>query len=225
VREEPVKTIPPPSVTSAPPGQSVVNFFTIISTPPSPEDAITFTNPVPGEVRGVPEYSWCFGDGLKGMGPGTAFNPAVLPSRNPGYYLWRDLRQARHEARDPHGHVARHLPLGRRDRRPAGPDRHDRYRRQTHRNRPRRPRPIGHACVDCCPTVSRPVKRTLGFTSAGVVHWSPPTRHTRALVWVWHRLERPDCVNFGIVGKPPLGAMHCPSGGAMHAMPLGRGIA
>ena len=65
----------------------MVNFFTIISTPPSPEDAITFTNPVPGEVRGVPEYSWCFGDGLKGMGPGTAFNPAVLPSRNPGYYL------------------------------------------------------------------------------------------------------------------------------------------
>ena len=87
VREEIQKRIPQPSVTSAPPGQSVVNFFTIFSTQPSPEQAITFTNPVPGEVRAVPEYSWDFGDGIKGMGPGTAFNPAVLPSRNPGYYL------------------------------------------------------------------------------------------------------------------------------------------
>ena len=87
VREELVKRIPQPSVTSAPPGQSVVNFFTIFSTQPRPEQAITFTNPVPGEVRAVPEYSWDFGDGIKGMGPGTAFNPAILPSRNPGYYL------------------------------------------------------------------------------------------------------------------------------------------
>ena len=87
VREELVKRIPQPSVTSAPSGQSVVNFFTIFSTQPSPEQAITFTNPVPGEVRAVPEYSWDFGDGIKGMGPGTAFNPAILPSRNPGYYL------------------------------------------------------------------------------------------------------------------------------------------
>ena len=87
VREEIQKRIPQPSVTSAPPGQSVVNFFTIFSTQPSPEQAITFTNPVPGEVRAVPEYSWDFGDGIKGLGPGTAFNPAILPSRNPGYYL------------------------------------------------------------------------------------------------------------------------------------------
>ena len=87
VREEIQKRIPQPSVTSAPPGQSVVNFFTIFSTQPSPEQAITFTNPVPGEVRAVPEYSWDSGDGIKGLGPGTAFNPAILPSRTPRNYL------------------------------------------------------------------------------------------------------------------------------------------
>ena len=85
--EEIRKRIPSPSVVSSPPGQSVVNLFTIFSTVPAAEQAITFTAPVPGEVRAVPEYVWDFGDGLTGVGPGKPFDPGVLPSKNRGYYL------------------------------------------------------------------------------------------------------------------------------------------
>ena len=85
--EEIRKRIPSPSVVSSPPGQSVVNLFTIFSTVPAAEQAITFTTPVPGEVRAVPEYAWDFGDGLTGVGPGKPFDPGVLPSKNRGYYL------------------------------------------------------------------------------------------------------------------------------------------
>ena len=81
------KRIPVPSVASSPPGHSLVNLFTIFSTVPAAEQAITFTTPVPGEVRAVPEYVWDFGDGLTGSGPGTPFDPEVLPSKNKGYYL------------------------------------------------------------------------------------------------------------------------------------------
>ncbi|MEI2826366.1 MAG: PKD domain-containing protein [Dermatophilaceae bacterium] len=85
--EEIRKRIPVPSVVSSPPGPSLVNLFTIFSTVPAAEQAITFTTPVPGEVRAVPEYAWDFGDGLTGLGPGTPFDPEVLPSKNKGYYL------------------------------------------------------------------------------------------------------------------------------------------
>ncbi len=85
--EEIRKRIPSPSVVSSPPGPSVVNLFTIFSTVPAAEQAITFTTPVPGEVRAVPEYVWDFGDGLTGVGPGKPFDPGVLPSKNRGYYL------------------------------------------------------------------------------------------------------------------------------------------
>ena len=85
--EEIRKRIPSPSVVSSPPGPSVVNLFTIFSTVPAAEQAITFTTPVPGEVRAVPEYVWDFGDGLTGVGPGRPFDPGVLPSKNRGYYL------------------------------------------------------------------------------------------------------------------------------------------
>ena len=85
--EEIRKRIPVPSVVSSPPGHSLVNLFTIFSTVPAAEQAITFTTPVPGEVRAVPEYAWDFGDGLTGLGPGTPFDPEVLPSKNKGYYL------------------------------------------------------------------------------------------------------------------------------------------
>ena len=85
--EEIRKRIPVPSVVSSPPGHSLVNLFTIFSTVPAAEQAITFTTPVPGEVRAVPEYVWDFGDGLTGSGPGTPFDPEVLPSKNKGYYL------------------------------------------------------------------------------------------------------------------------------------------
>ncbi|MBK8756355.1 MAG: hypothetical protein IPM08_04395 [Actinomycetales bacterium] len=64
-----------------------MNLFTIFSAASAPEQAIAITDPVPGEVRAVPEYSWDFGDGLTGRGPGTPFDPDVLPSRNRGYYL------------------------------------------------------------------------------------------------------------------------------------------
>ena len=85
--EEIRKRIPSPSVVSSPPGPSVVNLFTIFSTVPAAEQAITFTTPVPGEVRAVPEYVWDFGDGLTGVGPGKPFDPGVLPSKNRGYYV------------------------------------------------------------------------------------------------------------------------------------------
>ena len=85
--EEIRKRIPAPSVVSSPPGHSLVNLFTIFSTVPAAEQAITFTTPVPGEVRAVPEYAWDFGDGLTGLGPGTPFDPEVLPSKSKGYYL------------------------------------------------------------------------------------------------------------------------------------------
>lgn len=86
-RDKIQKKLPQPFVTSAPPGQSLVNLFTIFSAASAPEQAIAITDPVPGEVRAVPEYSWDFGDGLTGRGPGTPFDPDVLPSRNRGYYL------------------------------------------------------------------------------------------------------------------------------------------
>ena len=87
VREEIRRRIPSPLVVSSPPGRSVVNLFTIFSTVPAAEQAITFTTPVPGEVRAVPEYVWDFGDGLTGVGPGKPFDSGVLPSKNKGYYL------------------------------------------------------------------------------------------------------------------------------------------
>ena len=87
VREEIRRRIPSPLVVSSPPGRSVVNLFTIFSTVPAAEQAITFTTPVPGEVRAVPEYVWDFGDGLTGVGPGRPFDPGVLPSKNRGYYV------------------------------------------------------------------------------------------------------------------------------------------
>jgi len=87
VREEIRRRIPSPLVVSSPPGRSVVNLFTIFSTVPAAEQAIAFTTPVPGEVRAVPEYVWDLGDGLTGVGPGRPFDPAVLPSKNKGYYL------------------------------------------------------------------------------------------------------------------------------------------
>ncbi|MBK8757838.1 MAG: PKD domain-containing protein [Actinomycetales bacterium] len=87
VHEAISKRIPTPTVTSAPPGKSLVNLFTIYSTAPAPEQAITFTTPVPGEVRAIPEYTWNFDDGRTGIGPGTPFTETHLPSRSPGYYL------------------------------------------------------------------------------------------------------------------------------------------
>ena len=86
VHEELRKRIPSPSVTSAPPGVSLVNLLTIFSTTPAPEQAIAFAQPVPGEVRAVPEYAWDFGDGIHGVGPGRPFTSSVLPSKNPEYY-------------------------------------------------------------------------------------------------------------------------------------------
>ena len=87
VHEAISKRIPTPTVISAPPGKSLVNLFTIYSTTPAPEQAITFTTPVPGEVRATPEYTWNFDDGRTGNGPGTPFTETHLPSRSPGYYL------------------------------------------------------------------------------------------------------------------------------------------
>ena len=86
VHEELRKRIPSPSVTSAPPGVSLVNLLTIFSTTPAAEQAIAFAQPVPGEVRAVPEYTWDFGDGIHGVGPGKPFTSSVLPSKNPEYY-------------------------------------------------------------------------------------------------------------------------------------------
>lgn len=86
VHEELRKRIPSPSVTSAPPGVSLVNLLTIFSTTPAAEQAIAFAQPVPGEVRAVPEYTWDFGDGIRGVGPGKPFTSSVLPSKNPEYY-------------------------------------------------------------------------------------------------------------------------------------------
>ena len=86
VHEEVRKRIPSPTVVSAPPGVSLVNLLTIFSTTPAAEQVISFTVPVPGEVRAVPEYTWDFGDGIQGVGPGRPFTSSVLPSANPGYY-------------------------------------------------------------------------------------------------------------------------------------------
>lgn len=85
--EEIRKRIQAPTVTSAPPGVSLVNLLTIYSTVPQPEPVIQITAPVPGEVRAVPEYVWDLGDGLTGVGPGLAYQPGDLPSTVPGKYL------------------------------------------------------------------------------------------------------------------------------------------
>ena len=85
--EEIRKRVQAPTVTSAPPGVSLVNLLTIYATVPQPEPVIQITAPVPGEVRAVPEYAWDFGDGLTGLGPGLAYQPGDLPSTVPGKYL------------------------------------------------------------------------------------------------------------------------------------------
>lgn len=85
--EEIRKRVQAPTVTSAPPGVSLVNLLTIYATVPQPEPVIQITAPVPGEVRAVPEYVWDFGDGLTGVGPGLAYQPGDLPSTVPGKYL------------------------------------------------------------------------------------------------------------------------------------------
>ena len=85
--EEIRKRVQAPTVTSAPPGVSLVNLLTIYSTTPQPEPVIQISAPVPGEVRAVPEYVWDFGDGLTGVGPGLAYQPGDLPSTVPGKYL------------------------------------------------------------------------------------------------------------------------------------------
>lgn len=81
------KQIATPIVTSAPPGKTLVNLPTIFAASRQPEQSIDFTDPVPGRVVAVPEYSWDFGDGLTGLGPGLAYQPGDLPSRLPGKYL------------------------------------------------------------------------------------------------------------------------------------------
>ena len=85
--EEIRKRVQAPTVTSAPPGVSLVNLLTIYSTAPQAEPVIQISAPVPGEVRAVPEYVWDFGDGLTGVGPGLAYQPGDLPSTVPGKYL------------------------------------------------------------------------------------------------------------------------------------------
>jgi len=85
--EEVRKRLSQPTVTSSPPGRSLVGLLTIFSTPAQPEPSIAITQPVPGEVRARPAYSWDFGDGLAGLGPGVPYQQGDVPSRLPGKYL------------------------------------------------------------------------------------------------------------------------------------------
>ncbi len=85
--EEISKRLSAPTVASSPPGTSLVGLLTIFSTPPQPEPSIQITTPVPGEIRAVPAYTWDFGDGLTGVGPGLAYQSGDLPSKLPGKYL------------------------------------------------------------------------------------------------------------------------------------------
>jgi len=93
-REELTKRISQPVVSSAPPGKTLVNLPTIFATTPQPEQSLTFTTPVPGRLVAVPEYTWDFGDGLTGMGPGLAYQPGDIPSKLPGKYLTATYRTA-----------------------------------------------------------------------------------------------------------------------------------
>lgn len=92
--EEIRKRLTPPIVTSAPPGRSLVGLLTIYSTTPQPEPSIDITQPVPGEIRATPAYTWDFGDGLTGVGPGLAYQAGDLPSKLPGKYLGATYRAA-----------------------------------------------------------------------------------------------------------------------------------
>lgn len=92
--EEIRKRLTPPIVTSAPPGRSLVGLLTIYSTTPQPEPSINITQPVPGEIRATPAYTWDFGDGLTGVGPGLAYQAGDLPSKLPGKYLGATYRAA-----------------------------------------------------------------------------------------------------------------------------------
>lgn len=85
--EEIRKRLVSPTVTSAPPGTTLVNLPTIFSTEPQPPPRIDITTPVPGSITATPSYRWDFGDGLGGLGPGIPYQRGDRPSRDPGKYL------------------------------------------------------------------------------------------------------------------------------------------
>ena len=87
MHEEIRKRIPRPSVTSSPPGRTLVNIPTIFSTAATPAVSLTIAQPVPGSVTATPRYRWDFGDGLTATGPGLPYRPGDVPSRNPNRYV------------------------------------------------------------------------------------------------------------------------------------------
>ena len=54
--EEIRKRISAPTLTSAPPGKTLVNIITVYSTNRQPEPRIDITTPVPGSIAAVPEF-------------------------------------------------------------------------------------------------------------------------------------------------------------------------
>ena len=90
--EEIRKRITAPTLTSAPPGKTLVNIITVYSTNRQPEPRIDVTTPVPGSIVAVPEYRWDFGDGQTALGPGLQWSAPDDPNKLPGKYLgpvWR----------------------------------------------------------------------------------------------------------------------------------------
>ncbi len=90
--EEIRKRISAPTLTSAPPGKTLVNIITVYSTNRQPEPRIDVTTPVPGSIGAVPEYRWDFGDGQTALGPGLQWSAPDDPNKLPGKYLgpvWR----------------------------------------------------------------------------------------------------------------------------------------
>jgi hypothetical protein len=90
--EEIRKRISAPTLTSAPPGKTLVNIITVYSTNRQPEPRIDITTPVPGSIVAMPEYRWDFGDGQTALGPGLQWSAPDDPNKLPGKYLgpvWR----------------------------------------------------------------------------------------------------------------------------------------
>lgn len=88
-RQQIEKVVTKPTITVTPPGgKTLVNIPTIFSAPDPRPVTLSITTPVPGSITAIPEYTWDFGDGLAGVGPGTPYDASVDPVESPDSYLY-----------------------------------------------------------------------------------------------------------------------------------------